>query len=97
MKNKAILFAALSCALLGTNAYTVLEGVRAVNDAHSLIQLERDIAYEDGYTTALLDVAVGACNHIPAGQDYDACMSRFNQLIDRMSAEGKQAQGVTNE
>lgn len=96
--NKAILLGALSCALLGTNAYTIIESIRVVDETHALVTLERDIGYSDGYTTALLDVAVGACNHIPAGQDYDACMSRFDQLITRMSEEGKSAQqpvGVT--
>lgn len=93
---KLLLVSSLCCALLGTNAYTIIESNKLLDEARATVTLERDIAYADGYRTALFDVAVGACDHLEQAE-YVQCKSRFDTLVERLSAQGKQAQGVTNE
>lgn len=75
------IMAATIGALLCTNALTALGNNEAIS-------LERDIAYADGYQTALSDIIVGACQHIPEGEDYDRCESRFEGVVTRLSELG---------
>lgn len=85
---KLLLVSSLCCALLGTNAYTIIESNKVLDEARATVTMERDIAYADGYQTALSDIIVGACQHIPEGEDYDQCESRFEGVVTRLSELG---------
>lgn len=87
----------IMCSLVGLNCMTVVESVKVVEETKQQTLLERDVAYSDGYHTALLDVTQGACDHIEDTATHKSCISRFDQLLSRMAEAGRLTQGVTNE
>lgn len=90
---KQVILPAIICALLGTNAMTMLEGQRLVKEAQLGISLERDIAYADGYHTALVDVTAGACKHVD-DPDYAECETRFSGITARLAEVGASIQAM---
>lgn len=86
---KPITIASLS-AVLGAALLAVVDtGIMNAQAAeHKLVvQMEKEIAYADGYQSALDNVAAGTCAHLD-GFDKDDCLVRFNKLLERLSIAG---------
>lgn len=81
----ASLSAVLGAALLAVVDTGIMNAQAEENKL--VVKMEQEIAYADGYQSALDNVAAGACAHLDRF-DKDECLVRFNKLLERLSIAG---------